>query len=772
MNSAEKKIAFKVEFSRILELLADQIYQSPLALLRENTQNAFDAVRMREALDDKFEPMIQVNVDDEQIIVSDNGIGMTAQEIETHFWYAGKSGKNTDAARAAGVVGTFGIGAMANFGVADELSVESQSAVTGERTLSSVRKSELSTDTQSISVGPVSPKGEPGTTVRAHLSPASGVSVQNARAYLHEFVEFIDIPVYFNGDKLSGANHRDVLPSERHAWSERQQVSLAGILSGDLTLLGMASGELRVVLENIQSTPGLGQPGSIVLLQSRNAIRTLRSGFGLSTVAMQSGYQWGGVIDLAILKPTAGREALDDSSNQLLQQIVSALDSLISPIAAEHAESFGNDGFLRWISKTGKFALCGPLEVTSRPSGKSEELASLVKRSGVRYYSGRDESVIQTYASDEEPLIVLSRRTPRRDCELGYLTKKGINEVDITPRVKQELPMTSQSFAHSALATRVARILEEDYFLGANIHFGSISGGLPLLVTDKNAPVAICLDPASTSVAPLLALYHDDYNAFAPFVKDFVRSAVFPRISKLVPSSTREGAEAFLRHLRSNRELFEYELDDKADLEEILEELRAGRLTTIEAARQLADTGRSVVDVSNMSTAPLSSVVNEIGVGEVGKESTDEEVLGSFDARPGIDRREEETSACILTSEEPVNGYTCFLSLSDRVQREKGDFFLQPHSTEVVWGGRKVIFIFQHHSGRFGLYYDILCPGIVGAASGGGPKVTSTVLAKDRTFIPVPNEIVNDFLPVEGERKRLEVRCDILYLGDGDHIAS
>jgi hypothetical protein len=28
---------------------------------------------------------------------------MTASEIETNFWYAGKSGKNTDAARDAGV---------------------------------------------------------------------------------------------------------------------------------------------------------------------------------------------------------------------------------------------------------------------------------------------------------------------------------------------------------------------------------------------------------------------------------------------------------------------------------------------------------------------------------------------------------------------------------------------------------------------------------------------------------------------------------------------
>jgi molecular chaperone HtpG len=134
MTPTERKIAFKVEFSRILQLLADQIYQSPLALLRENTQNAFDAIRMRTALGQDFAPLISVAVDQEQIIVSDNGIGMTPDEIETNFWYAGRSGKNTAEARAAGVVGTFGIGAMANFGIADELTVESESAVTGQRT--------------------------------------------------------------------------------------------------------------------------------------------------------------------------------------------------------------------------------------------------------------------------------------------------------------------------------------------------------------------------------------------------------------------------------------------------------------------------------------------------------------------------------------------------------------------------------------------------------------------------------------------------------------
>ena len=105
MSPTEKKIAFKVEFARILELLADQIYQSPLALLRENAQNAFDAICMRQMDDPGFAPVIAVAIDDARVTVTDNGIGMTAKEIETHFWYAGRSGKNTDAARGGGCRG-------------------------------------------------------------------------------------------------------------------------------------------------------------------------------------------------------------------------------------------------------------------------------------------------------------------------------------------------------------------------------------------------------------------------------------------------------------------------------------------------------------------------------------------------------------------------------------------------------------------------------------------------------------------------------------------
>ncbi len=41
----------------------------------------------------------------------------------------------------------------------------------------------------------------------------------------------------------------------------------------------------------------------------------------------------------------------------------------------------------------------------------------------------------------------------------------------------------------------------------------------------------------------------------------------------------------------------------------------------------------------------------------------------------------------IEDNEPLLKSYRCFLALANRLYAEKGDFFLQPHSTSVVWGG-------------------------------------------------------------------------------------
>ena len=82
--------------------------------------------------------------------------------------------------------------------------------------------------------------------------------------------------------------------------------------------------------------------------------------------------------------------------------------------------------------------------------------------------------------------------------------------------------------------------------------------------------------------------------------------------------------------------------------------------------------------------------------------------------------------------------------MTDRVSEEKGDFFLQPHRTSVVWGGQKALFIFEHHSGEFGPYYDLQTQGPISEQSGGGSFETCTIVMKNRMFIPIPPSVLSE----------------------------
>jgi molecular chaperone HtpG len=197
MNQAEK-IPFQVDISRVIEVLATQIYQSPLALLRENTQNSYDAVLLRRRIDPTFVPAIEIKITQTTIRVSDNGIGMTPQDLKKHYWQAGSSSKNTPEARAAGVVGTFGIGAMANFGIAEELEVITESAKTGERTRCQAKRSTLSATEECIVFEPQPSTGKPGTVVVATVQPGKTFDVGQALNYIREFTMFLSIPTTVN----------------------------------------------------------------------------------------------------------------------------------------------------------------------------------------------------------------------------------------------------------------------------------------------------------------------------------------------------------------------------------------------------------------------------------------------------------------------------------------------------------------------------------------------------------------------------------------------
>lgn len=759
-------IPFQIETQRVIQLLAKQIYQSPLALLRENTQNAFDAVRQRLHDDSSFSPSIQITLAPDKIVIADNGIGMTPNDLSRHYWTAGSSSKNNDAARAAGVVGTFGIGAMANFGIADRLIVETESAATGEHTICRADRTKLDLKQNCIEREFLPSSGNPGTIITAEVAAGEQINVQKAHDYIAEFVSLVTLPVTVNGVIVSQKPVEHLVPPVAETWRLAEVSHKIGSrMTADITVILSNNADLWLSFTNIiwDARP---MPGRLVLRNGHSNLRTFRSGFGLATASVNSSYQFGGVADLLALEPTAGREAITVDGLQLLQSMMADIDLFASELLAGRDESDASTPFMNWVVGHGRYDLCGKLRMTINPGDRIslEDIARRSQGKPMMLYEGSDQGVVKAHASEDTPLLILARTNPRRGCESHFLKARAkVSLISDAPVVKNRRSYGQFSTAESALAYRIESILETDYFVSGIVDFGTISHGLPALALKESDRIRITLNPEGQTVQLLLGLYQTEFGAFGSMAKDFVRTVLFPRIADYVPSSTRQGAEAFLRAIRRPREVFEYADDDLGNLPGIWEDYNEGRILLDEAVARSRTAVRSSVQVVDVATRARDVVPDVIENEQALHDAAGPGV--SLDPAPGITRLELTSSAKLLViddKEPALRGYRCFLAITDKVREEMGEFFLQPHSTSIVWGGQKTLFIFMHHSGQFGLYYDLQTREVVEAPAGGGPYPTCSIVLKDRLYIPIPDEIRASFVPANGERKRFEIRADIL----------
>ena len=139
--------SFQAEVAQLLHLVTHSLYSNPDIFLRELVSNASDACdKLRfEALNDAalFEdaPELQVRVafdrEAKTITITDNGIGMSAQEAIDHLGTIAKSGTRDFMSRLSGdqkadaqLIGQFGVGFYSGFIVADKIVVESRRAGT------------------------------------------------------------------------------------------------------------------------------------------------------------------------------------------------------------------------------------------------------------------------------------------------------------------------------------------------------------------------------------------------------------------------------------------------------------------------------------------------------------------------------------------------------------------------------------------------------------------------------------------------------------------
>ncbi len=136
-----KKKQFKTESKKILDMMINSVYTNKDIFLRELVSNASDAIdklyyksltdRKVKLDKDDFAIRIDLNKEDRTITISDNGIGMTEEELDENLGIIAKSGSSlfkemNEKNKDINIIGQFGVGFYSAFMVAKEIKVLSK----------------------------------------------------------------------------------------------------------------------------------------------------------------------------------------------------------------------------------------------------------------------------------------------------------------------------------------------------------------------------------------------------------------------------------------------------------------------------------------------------------------------------------------------------------------------------------------------------------------------------------------------------------------------
>ncbi len=136
-----KRKQFKTESKKLLDMMINSIYTHKEIFLRELISNASDAIDklyFRSLTDssvslgkDDYAIFLKVDKEARTLTVSDNGCGMTAEELETNLGTIAKSGsfdfkRDEKQSEDIDIIGQFGVGFYSAFMVADKITVRSR----------------------------------------------------------------------------------------------------------------------------------------------------------------------------------------------------------------------------------------------------------------------------------------------------------------------------------------------------------------------------------------------------------------------------------------------------------------------------------------------------------------------------------------------------------------------------------------------------------------------------------------------------------------------
>ncbi len=221
-----KKREFKTESKRILDLMINSIYTNKEIFLRELISNSSDALDKLYYLsltnkdikvnkDDLF-IRVDYNKDKRTITISDNGTGMTEEELENNLGVIAESGslkfkEENKEQNDVNIIGQFGVGFYSAFMVSDKVTVESKSYKDDKATIWE------STGVDGYTLSP-SDKKENGTIITLHLKEDTEdynyselLSEYKLRGIIKKYSDYISYPI-----KMEVENNRKKEDSDEY----------------------------------------------------------------------------------------------------------------------------------------------------------------------------------------------------------------------------------------------------------------------------------------------------------------------------------------------------------------------------------------------------------------------------------------------------------------------------------------------------------------------------------------------------------------------------
>ena len=213
----EERGNISIHTENIFPIIKKFLYSDHEIFLRELVSNAVDATQKMKRLSaigeykgdlGELKVVVKVDKDARTITISDNGIGMTAEEIKKYINQIAFSGASEflehykDAGEQNQIIGQFGLGFYSAFMVADRVEIITKSYK--DETESAHWTCDGSTE---FAIAPAH-KEDRGTNVILNVASDSEEFLETARirTILDKYCKFLPVPVEFEGEIINNPN--------------------------------------------------------------------------------------------------------------------------------------------------------------------------------------------------------------------------------------------------------------------------------------------------------------------------------------------------------------------------------------------------------------------------------------------------------------------------------------------------------------------------------------------------------------------------------------